>query len=213
MPLDQGPGLRAELNGLVIKSVEDSTRTITGTASTNSPDRHGDVVDPKGAVYDLAHLSLLHMHDQESPIGRVAAVTVNANSIEVRAQLAGADAGLPYVEKAWSQIRAGLVRGLSIGFMPLEYEPIRDAKGDRTGGYRFKKWQWLELSAVTIPANAGATMATVKRLDTGGAWATAARHDPGADLPAAKSAAIHQFSDVRVRAALALEAARRAIRG
>src|SRR5690606_30855986 len=53
-----------------------------------------------------------------------------------------------------------LVRGLSIGFKSLEHTHI-----DGTYGMRFIKWLWLELSAVTIPANAEASIQTVKSID------------------------------------------------
>jgi hypothetical protein len=60
-----------------------------------------------------------------------------------------------------------LVRGLSIGFQPLEHARI-----EGTYGYRFMKWLWLELSAVTIPANADASIQTIKSLDVGRPAAT-----------------------------------------
>jgi phage head maturation protease len=53
---------------------------------------------------------------------------------------------LPEIDRAWALIKAGLVRGLSIGFRSIEDS---DIKG--TWGRRFTKWEWLELSAVTIP--------------------------------------------------------------
>ena len=58
-------------------------------------------------------------------------------------------------------IKAGLVPGLSIGFKAIEHEYIKETKG-----VRFIKWDFLELSAVTIPANAECTIATVKSIDT-----------------------------------------------
>jgi phage head maturation protease len=64
------------------------------------------------------------------------------------------------LDLAWQSIRSKLVRGLSIGFAPIEYSHIEE-----TGGYRFIKWAWLELSAVTIPANTEASIATIKSCD------------------------------------------------
>ncbi|HXV28716.1 MAG TPA: phage major capsid protein, partial [Sinorhizobium sp.] len=61
------------------------------------------------------------------------------------------------------EIKAGLVRGLSIGFKPIEYEPL-DPK-DPFGGLRFSAWNWYELSLVTIPANADAQISIVKSID------------------------------------------------
>ena len=53
------------------------------------------------------------------------------------------------------------MKGLSIGFRALEYSILAD-----TGGYKFERWQWLELSAVTIPANADCSITTLRSLDT-----------------------------------------------
>ena len=85
---------------------------------------------------------------------------VTPAGIEIEASIPK-DTGLGYVEKAWLQIKAGLTRGLSIGFRPLTYEPV--AKG--SSGLRFKTWEWFELSAVTIPANADASITSIKRYD------------------------------------------------
>jgi len=161
---------------LEIKAVDRKSRTIQGIASTISTDRMGDVVEPKGATYSLP-LPLLSQHRTDKPIGHVIAARPSSTQIEISAQVP-TGTGLAYVEESWSQIDSGLVRGLSIGFKPLEYEAIRDANGDRTGGVRFKKWQWLELSAVTIPANADSNISTVKLFDPWGAWAARPGQDP-----------------------------------
>ncbi len=73
------------------------------------------------------------------------------------AQPAGLAARL---EEAWQSIKGGLVRGLSIGFITKEYSDIANSNG-----MRITAWDWLELSAVTIPANAEANIQTVKSLD------------------------------------------------
>ena len=52
-----------------------------------------------------------------------------------------------------------LVRGLSIGWNEIESVPV--SKGVK----RVLKWVWGELSAVTIPMNAGATILAVKAAD------------------------------------------------
>ena len=55
---------------------------------------------------------------------------------------------------------AKLVRGLSIGFSATESARIEPGYG-----LRFLKWQWLELSAVTIPANADCSITAIKSAD------------------------------------------------
>lgn len=147
---------------LDIKSVDDEKRIITGIASTPTPDRMEDIVEPKGAQFKLP-IPFLWQHNQDKPIGHVVDAKVKADGIEVTIQLAKIDESgtlRDRLEEAWQSIKSGLVRGLSIGFSPIESANI-----DGTWGYHFLKWDWLELSAVTIPANSEATIQTVKSID------------------------------------------------
>jgi HK97 family phage prohead protease len=143
---------------LEIKQVDEDARVITGMASTPTPDRLEDVVEPAGAQFKLP-LPLLWQHDSGNPIGHVTHAKITKTGIDIVARIAkGVTAE---IDRAWSLIKAGLVPGLSIGFKPIEHEFI-----EKTKGIRFIKWDWLELSAVTIPANREATIATVKSIDT-----------------------------------------------
>lgn len=56
-------------------------------------------------------------------------------------------------------VKSGLRAATSIGFRPLETEPLRE------GGLRFKKWELLELSLVAVPAAPGATIDVVRSYD------------------------------------------------
>lgn len=141
---------------LEIKSVDEEARVLTGIASTIGTDRMGDIVEPKGAVFKLP-LPLLWQHNSSQPIGHVTQAKVTANGIEVVAKIAKGVA--PFIDDAWALIKAGLVRGLSIGFAPIEYSFLKE------GGVHFQKWDWYELSAVTIPANAEASISTIKSVD------------------------------------------------
>ena len=58
-------------------------------------------------------------------------------------------------DKAVRLVQAGALRGASIGFMPKEYEWIRE--GDEyTGGIRFMASELIECSVVAVPANPAA---------------------------------------------------------
>jgi HK97 family phage major capsid protein/HK97 family phage prohead protease len=142
---------------LTIKSVNDDERVITGVASTPEPDRYGDVVESKGAQFTLP-LPLLYQHNSRQPIGQVTAAKVTDAGIEITARIAK---GVPveFIDEAWELIKAGLVAGLSIGFSPIEYSFMKE------GGIHFVKWDWYELSCVTIPANASSTIQTIKSAD------------------------------------------------
>lgn len=144
-----------------VKSVDENQRIITGIASTPSTDRAGDIVEPKGAQFKLP-IPFLWQHDSRQPIGNVTHAKVTGDGIEIRAQLAKIE-DPPLLknrlEEAWQSIKTGLVRGLSIGFSSVEHAYME------SGGIHFLKWNWYELSAVTIPANAEANITTIKKLD------------------------------------------------
>lgn len=142
---------------------DDDKRVISGIATTPTPDRVGDIVDPKGAQFKLP-IPLLWQHNSREPIGHVTAAKVTKDGIAITAQMVK----IPEpgrlkdrLDEAWQSIKHGLVRGLSIGFRSIEHSFM-----DETGGIKFSKWDWLELSAVTIPANAEASISAIKAADT-----------------------------------------------
>jgi HK97 family phage prohead protease len=148
-----------------LKFAKDSAdqRVITGIATTPTPDRVGDIVEPLGCQFKNP-LPLLHQHDHEKPVGTVTFKRPTKDGIEFEARIATVEEPGPLrdrVETAWGEIKAGLIRGVSIGFRVLEdgYELMR------TGGLRFTKTELMELSLVTVPANADATINTVKSFD------------------------------------------------
>jgi HK97 family phage prohead protease len=152
---------RKAYSTFVIRSVDDERRMLEGVATTITADRMNDIVEPKGARFKLP-IPFLWQHDAEQPIGHVVAATPTDDGIPVRVQLTKAtEPGRlkDRLDEAWQSIKLGLVRGLSIGFSPKEYNHLDN------GGLRFRTWEWLELSAVTIPANQEASITTIKRFD------------------------------------------------
>jgi HK97 family phage major capsid protein/HK97 family phage prohead protease len=147
---------------LTIKAVDTDQRTISGIASTPEPDRMGDVVEPLGITFKNP-LPLLLYHDTQKPVGSVRLGPPALDGIAFEATLptvAEAGALRDRIDEAWHSIKAGLLAGVSIGFRALE-----TAKHTATGGIRFLKTEILELSLVAIPANAAATIHTIKALD------------------------------------------------
>jgi HK97 family phage prohead protease len=148
---------------LEIKAMDDDTRELTGIATTPETDRMGDIVEPKGAEFKLP-LPFLWQHDSGQPIGHVTSAKVTKDGIEIKATILKTDEPgklKDRLDEAWQSIKLGLVRGLSIGFQSKEAARI-----EGTFGMRFMKWLWLELSAVTIPANAEASIVSIKSIDT-----------------------------------------------
>jgi HK97 family phage major capsid protein/HK97 family phage prohead protease len=147
----------------VTKAVDQSgdIGILEGVATTAATDRMGDVVEPLGAQFKLP-LPLLWQHDSKAPIGKVVAAKVTPTGIEIRAEVYKTLA--QSIGTQWELIMNGLVPALSIGFRPIESEAI-DPK-QPYAGQRFTTWEWLELSAVTIPANADALITTTKSFCT-----------------------------------------------
>lgn len=143
---------------LQLKAASEDRREVLGLATTPSTDRVGDIVEPSGAQFTLP-IPLLWQHDQRQPIGWVREAQVTTSGIKIRAEIAKiAEPGKlkDRLDDCWGQIKAGLVRGLSIGFAPLKAEPLS------SGGMRYRAWSWFELSACTIPANADCSINAVK---------------------------------------------------
>lgn len=149
---------------LEIKAFDDAggRRTFKGIASTPSVDRMGDIVEPLGMEIKLP-APLLWQHNSREPIGWVNVAKSTKDGILVECEVAtiAEDGELKKeIDKRWQQLTNKLVRGLSIGFDPIEHVQI-----DGTWGYRFTKWEMLELSCVTIPANADCSIETIKSFD------------------------------------------------
>ena len=142
-------------------SLDEDERVLTGWATKPEVDRAGDVILPEGVQYKLPIPFLLD-HDHEKSVGEVEKVEVSEEGIKFTARIkkiAGDSAVARQCTNAWELIKNGLRRHVSIGFRNLE-----SIFNETTGGFVVTKWEWLELSAVTIPACAGASILTTKSL-------------------------------------------------
>jgi HK97 family phage major capsid protein/HK97 family phage prohead protease len=141
---------------------EDELRLIEGLATTPTPDRLGDIVEPLGVKFKNP-LKLLWQHKHDQPIGSVNFKTPTANGIEFEARIAKTDRPgrvKDRLDEAWDSVGLGLVSAVSIGFKAIDFEFMKD--GD---GIRFKETEVIELSLVTIPANSECNISTIKSLD------------------------------------------------
>lgn len=146
---------------LDVKSVDEDKRVITGVATTPTPDRVGDIVEPLGVKFKNP-LPLLWQHMSDKPVGSVKFDKPTKDGITFQAQLPSiSEPGTlkDRIDEAWQSVKMQLVRGVSIGFRAIEYSWMDD------GGIRFLESEVLELSLVTIPANADATIQSIKSFD------------------------------------------------
>jgi HK97 family phage major capsid protein/HK97 family phage prohead protease len=172
---------------LTVKAVDEERRIITGMATTPAVDRAEDIVEPDGAEFKLP-IPLLWQHRSDAPIGKVTKARVTKNGIQIEAHIAKSDEPgtlKDRLDEAWHSIKLGLVGGLSIGFRGIEMEGIKGSLGTR-----FLKWLWLELSAVTIPANQEASIQTIKQIDAEARAATGEKPSVKTNLPASRETKI-----------------------
>lgn len=175
---------------LHVKAVDGQARTITGTATTPTPDRMGDIVEPLGVSFKNP-LPLLLYHNSQKPVGTVTFSKPTKAGIDFTATLPLiTEPGIvkDRIDEAWQSLNAQppLIGGVSIGFRSIEDAFIRE-----TGAFHYLQTEVLELSLVVIPANPDATIATVKSLDIG-----LPASGPAADRPRSSSPGVPGFSRV-----------------
>jgi HK97 family phage major capsid protein/HK97 family phage prohead protease len=149
----------------VVKAVKAGSdteqRIISGIATTPTPDRVGDIIDPAGVSFNNP-LPLLWQHMHSMPVGTVVFGKATDKGIPFTATLpvVEEEGNLKQrVDEAWQSVKLGLVRAVSIGFRPIEFSFLD------SGGVRFTETEVFELSLVTVPANAEATIDVVKSID------------------------------------------------
>lgn len=131
--------------------------TIRSVISTSYPDRVGDVVVPGGlrnAKEFLNNPVVLWAHQRSlPPIGRCTNLEIHDDRVIAETQFAQ---GVPFAEDVFRLYEQEILRGWSIGFVPLRSTPQRR-------GTRYDEWELLEYSAVPVPENPGAlTLAVAK---------------------------------------------------
>jgi len=137
-------------------------RQIMVIASDGSLDRAGDILEPYGAQLDNYRRNpiILAQHDIDQPIGRCRNIRVENGAVQALVEFPAL--GISELADQYCRLyKAGVMNAVSVGFIPLEWQPLRG------GGRRFTRWELLELSLVSVPANANALV--MERAYSGGA--------------------------------------------
>lgn len=132
---------------------EGDARTFEGYASVfGVVDSYRDVVEPGAFVESLARQKreggwplMLWGHDQREPIGVWEDLAEDAKGLWGRGRLLE---GVQKADEAYIRLKAGAVRGLSIGYAEIEAEPDKDRNVRR-----LKRLDLFEVSIVAFPAN------------------------------------------------------------
>lgn len=156
-----------------IKAVHDEEEdkqigSMSFIASTARADRYGDIIDVKGwdlESYKSNPVILLNHDHQSLPIGKgTVRLTDEALIIDVDFDMED-----PKAAEIAGKAARGFMSAVSVGFTPKKAIaradlPIEHYAYSKSGGQFFEKAELLEVSIVTIPANADAVAIAAKNI-------------------------------------------------
>jgi HK97 family phage prohead protease len=130
--------------------LEKKDNEIMGIASTDSKDRHGEVIQQEG--WDLKEFKknpvILASHDSQSfPIGKATNIKVSNGKLIFTAVFSEAT---QMAREAYQLVKEGILNCFSVGFIPK----ARDEKDESI----ITNAELLEISLVAIPANSEAVV-------------------------------------------------------
>lgn len=148
---------------LVKKTVAMRGDGLEFVMSDDTVDTYGDVIDPKG--WDLRWFKknpiALFSHDSRLPIGTWESVRVEGGKLVGKLKLA-AKGTSARIDELISLVEQGILRAVSVGFMPIKSEPLDPERP--YGPQKYLKQDLRECSLVAVPANPAA-LALAKSLN------------------------------------------------
>jgi len=137
----------------------ENSKNFEFVMSDASVDRYDDTIDVNG--WDLKNFSknpiALFSHDSYFPIGQWEKIGVRDKALKGHLKMAP-EGTSPRIDELRKLIEAGILKAVSVGFRPIEYQDISNS-----GGIRYLKSELVECSLVAVPANPNAVM-TAKSL-------------------------------------------------
>jgi HK97 family phage prohead protease len=122
-------------------------------ANTENEDRVGDIILQKGIddrAWRAGGAVILRDHNTGWPVANGIRAGVEAAGYTVRIRFAPWGTS-EVADETRRLVKAGVLRGVSIGFLPINYELID--RNDYSSGYLFKEIELLEISICSVPAN------------------------------------------------------------
>ena len=150
-------------------SISEENRTVNLAFSSEEEyarSNGGEILDhnPESVVLDRMNdgAPVLVDHDPADHVGVVEKVAIDNDKVG-RAQVRfGRSARATEI---FQDIVDGIRRSVSVGYKVLETQVERNAEGDDAGAYRVTKWEPIEVSLVSIPADATVGVGRNESLD------------------------------------------------
>jgi HK97 family phage prohead protease len=142
--------------GIITKDAAPLQTRWNFTASTGAADRVGDLVEVAGiqlADYRAAGSPWHWQHDFSRPLGRSVEIDKVGGKLVGTVEF-GVGTFEPDATMAAKAVSSNMVRGVSIGFRPIKWTPMKDAQG----ALHFHEVDLLEISLVSVPCCQGAVI-------------------------------------------------------
>lgn len=140
---------------IIRKEVASGGDGLEFVLSDETVDRYGDIIEQGG--WDLKWFKknpiALFGHNSGFPIGRWEDVRVEGGKLMARLAFAAAGTSAR-IDELRSLVEQGILRAVSVGFRPIDSDPIDPKKP--WGAKRYTKQELLETSLVSVPANPAA---------------------------------------------------------
>ncbi len=154
-------------------TVEKNGPSIEATITTETIDRDGEVLisDGMNASEFEKNPVVFYNHDYAQPVGKIADLRRSKGKIDATIEFAQRPEGFegPYFpEFVESLVEQGIVKGISVGFVPMPGGVRKASTKDREDygddvRQVFSKWKLLEVSIAPLPANGTALVSAVRK--------------------------------------------------
>jgi HK97 family phage prohead protease len=146
---------------------------VDAIISTESIDRDGEVLVSDGMdTTEFDHNPIVfYNHDYAQPVGKVTNIRRRKNQIDATIEFAKRPDnfnGAYFPEFVKSLVEQGIVKGVSVGFVPKPGGVRKASKKDREDygdnvRQVFSKWKLLEVSIAPLPANGQALVTAIQK--------------------------------------------------
>lgn len=175
LPKEKAYAPRRISKSVITEEVRAEERVDVATITTNALDVEGEVVIPEGIDLEAYRKTMVVLwnHDQDEPVGRCLWLKPTSEGIKAATKYTDRptdwDIETPWTpDKVWEFVKSGVVRGKSIGFVPIE---LRDPTpeeiqlyGDRLHTVIARSIMF-EYSTVSTPCNPDSLIESFKALD------------------------------------------------
>jgi len=146
---------------------------VDAVISTETIDRDGEVLIAQGmdsSEYD-SNPVVFYNHDYAQPVGQVTSLRRGKNRVDATIEFAKRPEGFQgsyFPEFVESLVDQGIVKGISVGFVPKQGGVRKASKADKDNygdevSQVYSQWKLLEVSIAPLPANGTALVQAVRK--------------------------------------------------